>query len=225
MNPVSWEQTGHYFEAAEGDNIAFRNFSLDITYFESAGRHYVAWAEIVGNSSILIGEINPDEPWRLISKSLVLSSPEYAWEWKGNTWVNEGAYVIKNQGRIYMSFAAASVDEAYCVGILNADQNADLLDKSSWIKSKYPLLASSDLIAQNGPGHNSFTYDEYGNPLIIYHARTPGEPGDGFLFDPGRHARIKSVNFNVKGYPILNMTEDEELNPEFKNIEIKVIVK
>lgn len=225
MDAGSWEQIGHYFEAADGDNLAFRNFSLDITYFESAGRHYVAWAEIVGNSSILIGEINPNEPWKLISKSVVLSSPEYAWEWKGNTWVNEGAFVLKNQGKLYMTFAAASVDEAYCVGILEADQNADLLDKSSWTKSKYPLLASSDLVAQNGPGHNSFTYDEYGNPLIIYHARTPGEPGDGFLFDPGRHARVKSVNFNAKGYPILNMTEEEELNPKFRDVEIKVIVK
>lgn len=225
MDPASWERVGHYFEAVEGDNLAFRNFSLDITYFESAGRHYVVWAEIVGNSSILISEINPEQPWKLISKSVVLSSPEYAWEWKGNTWVNEGAFIIKNNEKLYMTFAAASVDEAYCVGVLEASQDADLLNKASWTKSKYPLLASSDLVAQNGPGHNSFTYDEYGNPLIIYHARTPGESGDGFLFDPGRHTRIKSVNFNVKGYPILNMTEQEELNPKFKEVAIEVVVK
>lgn len=224
MNPDCWEKTGHYFEALPDDKIAFHHFSLDITYFENKGRHYIAWAEKPGTSNIMIATINPDRPWKLTSQSVLLSVPEYAWEWKNDIWVDEGPAVIKNGNRLYMTFSASSVDEAYCVGILDADMDSDLLDSRSWRKSRFPLLATSDLMDENGPGHNSFTYDAYGNPVIVYHSRTPEEFIDGSLYDPGRHTRIKNINFAWDGYPILNMTAKEELDSCFRQVSVEVIV-
>lgn len=64
-----------------------------------------------------------------------------------------------------------------------------------------------------GPGHNSFTVDNNGNWVIIYHARDwedsyPGATGsDKYgLVDPGRHAYAKPVVFNYEGFLVCNLT-------------------
>ncbi|MCH5273421.1 MAG: family 43 glycosylhydrolase [Lachnospiraceae bacterium] len=82
-----------------------------------------------------------------------------------------------------------------------------------------------------GPGHNSFTVDENGNPVIIYHARDwndayPGASGpDKYgLVDPGRHAYARPVIFNYEGFPVCNLTAEEYLAQDLKEIEIKIIV-
>lgn len=225
MNPACWETVARPMEAAEGDDVSYSHFSLDMTYFEDNGKHYVVWAQAIGHSSLAIATIDPKEPWKNTSKYTLLTSPEYAWEWQ-NDWVNEGPAVIKNNGKIYMAFSASSVNHTYCVGQLSANEGADLLDINSWNKMRYPILSTEDLPAdQNGPGHNSFTVDEDGNPIIVFHARNPEETIDGGLYDPGRHAFVKRVNFAYDGTPVLNMTSCQELNPEFKNVSIEVIVE
>lgn len=223
--PENWEEIGHLMQAAEGDKYSFTHFSLDMTHFEANGRHYVVWAEKPNTSDILIVEVDGNEPWKAKSKYTLLTKPEYAWEHDGNTWVDEGPAVIKNNGKVYLAFSASAVNHTYCVGLLSADENADLLDIASWKKLRYPILSTEDLPAdQNGPGHNSFTTDEYGNPVIVYHARNPKETIDGGLFDPGRHAFAKTVHFAADGMPVMNMTREQELNPAYKNVQIKVMV-
>lgn len=83
-----------------------------------------------------------------------------------------------------------------------------------------------------GPGHNSFTVDEAGNPVIIYHARDwsdeyPGAVGpDKYgLVDPGRHAYAKPVIFNYEGYPVCNLTPEEYLKDELRDVTVKITVK
>ncbi len=225
FNPECWEKEGHLMEASNGDEISFTNFSLDMTHFESNGVHYVAWAQSLGHSSILIASVDANKPWKTTSKFTIVTRPEYAWEWE-DVWVNEGPAVIKNNGKIFLAFSASAVNHTYCVGMLSAEEGTDLLDVNSWKKSRYPLLSTEDLPKeQNGPGHNSFTIDEYGNPMIIYHARNPKETIDGGLYDPGRHAFAKSVNFSHNGTPILNITREQELDPKFKEVQVKVIVE
>ncbi|KEO74132.1 family 43 glycosylhydrolase [Anditalea andensis] len=231
MKAENWETEGHYSEAVEGDEMAFKHFSLDMTYFESNGTHYVSWAEKPMLSNIMIASIDPDQPWKLTSKATLLSVPQYGWERKDNTWVNEGSAVIKNGGKVFLAFSASTVDEAYSIGILHADADADLLDVDSWAKIPYPLLSSDDLDGQVGPGHNSFTIDEMDQPLIVYHSRTegevsgPGDKGDGGLFDPGRHARIRPVHFDKDGIPVLNMKKEQLLDPSMEKVTIKITIK
>ncbi len=222
-NPDCWEVEGHLMQAL--DDVSFTAFSLDMTHFEANGTHYVAWAQAVGHSSVLIASVEADKPWVTTSKYTLLTGPEYAWEWEGD-WVNEGPAVIKNNGKVYLAYSASSVNDTYCVGMMSADENADLLDANSWTKSRYPLLSTEDLpVEQNGPGHNSFTVDEFGNPVIVYHARNPEETTDGGLYDPGRHANVKGVNFAADGMPVLNMTEKQELDDAYKSVSVMVEVK
>src|SRR5699024_9067717 len=205
-----------YVQAAPGDDVAFTHFSLDMTYFEARGHHYMVWAEKPGSSNLGIAEVDPDDPTQLTSDSVLLSQPDYAWERTANESINEGAAVITSADEVFVFFSASEVDETYSIGMLRAPIGGDMLDPDTWTKTGYPLLTSEDFDGQQlGPGHNSFTTDLNGNPVIVYHARPPKEewpPGaDGGLNDPSRHARVKTVHFTADGSLVLNQTRTEEL--------------
>jgi GH43 family beta-xylosidase len=228
MDPGCWEEP-EFMRAAPGDPNAFTNFSLDMTHFEVDGQHYLVWAEKPGTSDLRMATIDPENPAQLTSRSMLLSTPDFAWERSSGNVINEGASVIKSEDTVFVFFSAASVDETYSIGVLHAPLTADLMDPDSWTKLGYPLLTTDDFGgAQMGPGHNSFTLDEDGNPVIVYHARPPRDewlPGaDGGLDDPSRHARVKTVHFAADGLAVLNQTREEELAPRFRTVTLTVTV-
>lgn len=204
----TWTELGKV-KAADGDDVSFNSFSLDMTYFEHGGKHFVIWAEIIGDSSLFMAEINPDEPNKLLSKPILLTKPEYDWE-KVNFRVNEGASILKTEDKVYVFFSASGTGAEYCMGMLYADNDSDLMDENSWTKVTSPVLETKDLVGEAGPGHNSFVIDENGELLLIYHARPDshlrGECGtycEESLYDPCRHARIRKVKFDENGVPFL----------------------
>jgi GH43 family beta-xylosidase len=231
MDMANWTMLGQV-KAAAGDTQAFTHFSLDMTAFEQNGRHYLIWAEKPGASVLRMGEIDPKDPTQLISASILLSEPTQAWERNDaqGQQVDEGPAVIHQDGKVYVSFSASTVDRNYAVGLLSADEDADLMDPASWTKTGYPVLTTDDVPGQMGPGHNSFTTDEWGNPVIVFHSRTendtsnPGEATDEGLYDPRRHARAATVHFDVDGQPVFNLTAEEELDPELAKVSYTVTV-
>ena len=210
----NWTECGQ-MQASAGDSDSFTSFSLDMTYFENNGKHYVIWAEIKGDSSLFMAEINPDEPWKLISKPILLTKPEYDWEMVNHR-VNEGAAVLKTGGKVYVFFSASGTGSEYCVGRMEAAADADLMNIRNWKKENRPVLSSADVPGESGPGHNSFVTDENGNLLIVYHARPSshdskscGTYASDPLYDPCRHTRIRQVYLDVNGVPdIAVRTED-----------------
>lgn len=225
----NWTECGQ-MQASSGDTESFRSFSLDMTYFENNGRHYVIWAEIKGDSSLFMAEIDPSEPWKLISKPIMLTKPEYSWELVNNR-VNEGAAVLKTDKKVYVFFSASGTGSEYCVGRMEADINSDLMNINSWKKLNSPVLQTADLNGQSGPGHNSFVKDEKGNLLIVYHARPSshseqkcGTYNKDPLYDPCRHTRIKRVAFDGNGDPVINLSDEAELAPQNKDITVRIVV-
>ena len=233
MNPDSWGEPERVKPMAGDTTKCMNAMSLDMTYFEAGGNHYLVWADVTqGDSSLYIATIDPANPTQLTSKCSIITIPEYSWE-RVNNRVNEGATVIKNDGKVYLAFSASGTGMEYCIGVLCADESADLLDVNNWDKTSYPILTSTDFNNEvSGPGHNSFTVDEYGNPVIVYHARptathtTAGgvHKGDP-LFDPCRHCYLKQVFFAKDGTPILNMTEDEFVAEEYRTVTVNVVVE
>lgn len=210
QDPINdkWIEMGK-MQPSEGDERSFTEFSLDMTYFENNGKHYLVWAEKLDDSSLFMAEINPKEPWKLINKPILLTKPEYDWE-KVRFAVNEGPAVLKTEDKVYVFFSASGTGAEYCMGRVFVDKNADLMDINNWTKDSEPALQTSDLVDQAGPGHNSFVVDEKGNLLIVYHARpfshfekNCGSYCDEPLYDPCRHARVKLVTFDKKGVPNL----------------------
>ncbi|MFW2514680.1 family 43 glycosylhydrolase [Demequina sp. SO4-13] len=232
LDPANWEEIG-YVQSFENDPNAFTSFSLDMSHFEHNGTDYLTWSEKPGASSIRMATIDPANPLQLTSTSILLTTPEYAWEintGQGQR-VNEGSAVVKHDGKVFVTFSSSTVDTAYNISVLWADEDADLMDPASWSKLGYPLLQTADVPGAFGPGHNSFTVDEFGNPVLVYHARSyddpanPGEASDGGLNDPRRNAHAKLVHWDIDGMPILDMTPEEELDPAIADVSIQVTVE
>lgn len=195
--------TGTWIEKGRVDS-GWDSFALDATTFENNGKLYYVWAqedlnvEKNSHSNIYIAEM--ENPWTLKSKAVLLTKPEYDWEIQ-LFWVNEGPAILKKNGKIFLTYSASGTDENYCIGMLTADENSDLLDKNSWIKSKEPVFKTSYENKQYGPGHNSFTVSEYGEDLLVYHSRNYTELKGDALSDPNRHARIEIIKWNEDGTP------------------------
>ncbi len=206
---TDWEAKGK-FQAASGDTVSFTNFSLDMTYFECNGKSYVIWAQKAPESNLYMAEVDPAQPWIAKTKAMLLTKPEYYWE-RVSIPVNEGPSVLIHDGKVIVAYSAAATGPEYCIGLLYADEKADLLDPKSWTKQSTPALTSEDLVGEYGPGHNSFTEDEDGNTIFVYHSRSQecfeGKCGYGDedpLYDPCRSARIRKVVWDENGLPILN---------------------
>ena len=156
----SWIEKGKMRRASE-DEFSFEAFSLDATVFENKGEWYYVWAEKVGVgkqiSNLYIAKM--ENGYTLKTVQVLLTTPDYDWERIG-FWVNEGPSVIHHDGRLFLTYSASETGTAYCVGMLTADEDSDLLDPRSWSKERYPVLKSFPDKEIYGPGHNSFTKDE-----------------------------------------------------------------
>ncbi|MDX1747321.1 MAG: family 43 glycosylhydrolase, partial [Halobacteriales archaeon] len=131
------------------------SFSLDATTFEHRGTRYLVWAQhdpdIGGNTNLYIAEM--DSPWSITGEQVLITQPEYDWEVQGYR-VNEGAAVLKKNGRIWMTYSASATDANYAMGLLWADEDADLMDPDSWTKSPVPVMTTNAENGVFGPGHN-----------------------------------------------------------------------
>lgn len=181
----------------------WESFSLDATTFEHRGIRYLVWAQkdwdVPGNSNLYIARM--DTPWSIKGKQVCLSKPEYDWECIGFL-VNEGPAVMIRNGRVFLTYSASATDHHYCMGMLTADEDADLLDPASWAKSPVPVFASSDAASRYGPGHNGFTVSEDGKQdILVFHARNFKETEGDPLDDPNRHTHVKAFGWRADGTP------------------------
>ncbi|MFI6373682.1 family 43 glycosylhydrolase [Streptomyces sp. NPDC050546] len=182
---------------------AWETFSLDATTFTHRGSRYLAWAQhepgMDNNTGIFLSEMA--NPWTLKGPQVRLSTPEYDWERIGFK-VNEGPYVLKRNGRLFMTYSASATDFNYCMGLLTADADSHLLDPISWTKSPTPVFTSNDTTKQYGPGHNCFTVAEDGRTdVLVYHARQYKEINGDPLNDPNRHTRVQKLGWKPDGTP------------------------
>ncbi len=179
------------------------SFCLDATTFTHKDVLYYVWAQkdpnVPGNSNLYIAPM--DTPDAIKGLPVLLSVPELEWETRGFL-VNEGAAVLIRNGRVFISYSGSATDENYCMGLLHADENADLLDPKSWTKEQEPVFKSDFEHEIYGPGHNSFTVAEDGKTdMLVYHARTYTEIEGDPLWDPNRHTFVKPITWDAKGFP------------------------
>lgn len=219
-NPEDWEMPVRVVRKDGSFLYDKAGITLDMTEFEVDGEHYVCWSQrqfhpVDQGAWLYIAKVDPQEPWRLITDPVLLSMPEYGWA-NNHTFVDEGPFALIRDNRIYLTFSSAAVDSTYVVGLLSAQAGADLLDPGSWVKENYPLLTSRSVEGEYGTGHNSYVTDEDGLVWNVYHAR-PGVKGP-------RSAGIRRVHFNAEGFPVLDMTEEMDLDPELALVESTVIV-
>jgi len=180
----------------------WESFTLDATTFEHRGLRYLVWTqrqEGIKGTNIYIARMA--SPTAIEGRQILISRPEYPWE-QMKYWVDEAPAALIRKGRVWITFSASATDANYCLGLLSADENADLLDASSWRKHPEPVLRSSEKNGQFGPGHNGFTTSKDGKTdIVVYHSRNYKEIKGDSLNDPNRHTRLQALRWREDGSP------------------------
>ncbi len=206
---------------ADGSELITNGITLDMTYFEADGKHYYCWAERpidalgIGNSQLVIAETDPADPTKITTAPSVIRVPSFAWDRQTAT-VDEGPNVLVHDNKLYMTFSGSGVDPTYRLGLLTAEVGANLLDPDSWTVSGYPVLDTVHVDGEPGPGHNSFAKDEYGRDIIVVHYMPAGTNH--------RNMTVRTVHYGFDGEPILYMTADRYLRPEYRDVTATVYV-
>lgn len=136
----------------------------------------------------------------LEGKEICLTWPEYEWERQGGMPINEGPAILKHGNRIFIIYSASTTwSEDYCLGMLTADKEADLLDTANWTKAKTPVFKKYAEHHVMAPGHNCFVKYN-GEDIIVYHA-IDGPGGEGDLCTGKRNPRIQKFEWRSDGTP------------------------
>lgn len=181
------------------------SFNLDSTSFVHRGTRYLCWAQrepgIETNSNLYLAPLAT--PLTLAARPARLTVPTLDWEVRGFK-VAEAPALLARNGRLFLTYSASATDARYCLGMLTARDDADVMDPAAWTKSPVPVMQSSPANRIYGPGHNSFTVDERGRDMLVYHARDyeriTGDP----LFDPNRHTRVQPIAYSADGVPLFD---------------------
>ncbi len=210
-----WQEKGQL-------KAGWESFALDATVFEHKEELYYVWAQEdkkvneKSHSNIYISKMQ--DPWTLSGETVMLTQPELDWETQ-IFFVNEGPAILKKNGRIFLTYSASATDENYCIGMLTADENDDLLNQQTWKKSLQPIFKTSYENHQYGPGHNSFTVSEDGkDDLLVYHARNYTKIEGDPLYDPNRHTRVQVIHWNQDGTPDFGVPERDAENKVMNQI-------
>lgn len=160
------------------------------------GRLYFLWTSSEDRANVL--SIAPmSNPWTISDPKVVISRPTLPWERHGFP-VNEAPEILQKNGQIFLIYSACDTGTPdYCLGMLTASVDADLLNPESWQKSPEPVFSRSDADGVYGPGHNGFFSSPDGTEdWIVYHART----SPTFSYE-GRITRAQRFHWNDDGTP------------------------
>lgn len=178
------------------------SFNLDSTIFTHRGVRYFSWAQrepgIETNSNVYIAPMK--DALTLASAPARLTVPTLDWEVRGFK-VNEGSAFLNRNGRLFMTYSASATDARYCMGLLSVDETANIMDPRAWTKSPRPVFETCRETSVYGPGHNSFTVDEEGRDILVYHGRDYEKIEGDPLFNPDRHTRIQRIYYDANGVP------------------------
>ncbi|MGC9669619.1 family 43 glycosylhydrolase [Planosporangium sp. 12N6] len=192
--------------------------SLDMTYVEDAERSYVVWSQRyitdrIGDAGLWIATIDPADPWRLSSDPVHLLAAEYGWDDD----VAEGPFLLRHGDRLVLTYSGSAVGPTYAAGAIEAASGADLLDPGVWARTHSPLLTTGSHFSHWGPGHNTFSRDEDGLELVVFHAHPT-------ITTRGRCTALRRSHWAADGHLVLDQRPDEEVAPHLRAVRTVVRV-
>lgn len=152
-NPNNWEYTGYIHHTTDGQSVG----AFDTTYFEYGGKSYYVTPK---ESKIWITMVEPENLLYPTGPLVCLSSADRAFETNVGSGkagynnmgtdlvgqaIQEASSVLIHKDKIFIVYAGCTVDMMYCVCLLYADLDSDLMDPLSWKKYPYPILGTQDL--------------------------------------------------------------------------------
>lgn len=190
--------------------------SLDMTVFSDDGKWFAVWSQRRFLPSDLgawlyIAQIDEKEPWKLLCEPVCLIKPEFGWE-NNHTFVVEGPYALRFEGKLMITYSAAAIDSTYTVGLLRHIEGTDILRPESWVKDNFPIMSSRSFSGQFGTGHNSYLKDKTGLVWNFYHGRK-GVEGP-------RSSGACRVHFDIDGEPMLDVPEGVDLPKNMRSVSL-----
>ncbi|CAF1506059.1 unnamed protein product [Adineta ricciae] len=185
---------------------ATNKWAIDGTVFEHplTNNLYFVWSgwegDVDGMQILYIAHLS--SPYTVDSRRVEIGRPTYAWEINHTPYVNEGPEVIIHNRTINLVFSASgSWTNDYCMGLITAHTDADLMNPTSWIKRSNPILKSGNGLF--GPGHGSLTSDNW----LVFH--TAAYNGSGWT----RQIRTQPFQWNeTDGTPILGTIQNPNIS-------------
>lgn len=171
------------------------HWAIDLTVIEHKNRVYAAWSGWDGYENgmqrLYIAELS--NPWTMKGDRVEIARPRLAWELHGSVpedWqkngevpkvlVNEGPEFIVRNGKVFITYSANACWLDYCMGLLEADIESNLLSPASWRKNPEPVFVQSRENGVFAPGHNGFFISPDGKEdWIIFHANKNENDGCG----------------------------------------------
>jgi GH43 family beta-xylosidase len=134
-----------------------------------------------------------ENPWTLATPGVVIPASGF-----GHEEVREAPVVLKRNGKLFLVYSAADTGKPdYKLGMLIADEKADVLNPASWKQHPTPSFERNDEAGVFGPGHNGFFQSPDGKEdWIVYHAKTTSKYT--YL---GRTTRAQKFTWNEDGTP------------------------
>lgn len=174
-------------------------WAIDGTVLNYKGELYMMWSG--GNAgappqNIYIAKMS--NPWTITGDKVMIATPNYDWEKKGNP-INEGPQVLFNpDGRVFVIYSGSGYwSDGYCLGQLSLKSNGDPMNPGDWTKNPQPVFSMLASSKAYGPGHNGFFKSPDGKEdWIVYHARSVANDGN-----EGRSPRIQRFTWNTDGTP------------------------
>lgn len=167
-------------------------YAIDGSAFQHPGdgRWYFLWAAHPGHRIRIARMANP---WTLEGRSVEIPASGFGCEE-----VREGPVVLQRNGKLFLTYSACDTGKPdYKLGMLIADEGADVLNPKSWVQHPTPIFERNDAAGVFGPGHHGFFKSPDGKEdWIVYHAKTASE----YTY-AGRTTRTQQFRWTAKGLP------------------------
>jgi GH43 family beta-xylosidase len=184
--------SGPYEFKARLFNPANDHYAIDPTVFQNRvdGSLYFLWAARPGHVLYIARMANP---YTLQSPAVNIPAEGF-----GCTEVREAPEVLQRNGKIFLIYSTCDTGKPdYKLGMLIADERANLLDRQSWKQYPRPVFERADRSGVFGPGHCGFFSSPDGaEDWIVYHAKTTS-----IYTYAGRTTRVQKFTWNPDGTP------------------------
>lgn len=209
LESVTGDPQGSYIEHGPvytGDEIETgknNRWAIDATPLEMNGKLYLVWSGWDGRNddiqSLFIAEM--ENPWTVKTNRVkICANNTYDWERvsddHGKKGLNEGAEVIKNDGKVMLVYSCSgSWEVTYKQGLIWIEDGKDPMVPANWTKLPEPVFKGNDKV--HGIGHLSFVKTPDGTEnWVIYHSKKGTETGWR------RDVRAQKFTFGPDGFPV-----------------------
>lgn len=179
------------------------------------GKQYTCYSRVPEGGTQVLEIREMSDPLTFTDNLAIISRPTLSWElvepYTGPSAINEGAFFIQNNGRVFIVYSANGCRSAdYCLGVLEYT-GGEICDESNWIKHPNPLFVKGNGIY--GPGHASFFSSPDGKETwCAHHCILESDPDFSTNVWPKRYLCLQKIGFDETGYPVMGVPTGKDVS-------------